>query len=189
MFLENPEIGGTRLIQIVFHTIGSSSSVVPFVRLKYVTLFAVHSPYSLSSKVHSFRLRALGLRARSRTQLRLTGEQYCLPNTLDASLFFCPRSNPALSLSLFDFESHATISHYPRSTSDIVVAGSPTEHMFRSKGGTDRPPGEDRYSVWALRMQNVFDYCGLLDILEGKITKPSLGDAAEVIWKKINAAA
>ena len=38
MFLENPEIGGTRLIQTIFHAIVSSSSVVPFVRLKYVTL-------------------------------------------------------------------------------------------------------------------------------------------------------
>lgn len=102
----------------------------------------IHTPYSLSSKVHSFRLRALGLRARSRTQLRLTGEQYCLPNTLNASLFSCPQSNPTLSLSL----SSTSNPTQPSATTPAVPAISSSwdlpqnmSAMFRAKGGPTDP--------------------------------------------------
>jgi len=44
------------------------------------------------------------------------------------------------------------------------------------------PKGHDR----ALRIQNAFD---LLDIMEGKVTKLSLGDAADVFWKKMDSQA
>ena len=57
------------------------------------------------------------------------------------------------------------------------------------KGDTDRLAGEDGYLVWALRMQNAFEYCGLLDIVDGKITRPSPGDTTEAVWLKMNAAA
>ena len=104
--------------------------------------FAVHTPYSLSSKVLSFRLRALGFRARSRTQLRLTGEQYCLPNTLNSSLFSCPRSNPTLSLSL----SSTSNPTQPSATTPAVPAISSSwdlpqnmSAMFRAKGGPTDP--------------------------------------------------
>ena len=54
------------------------------------------------------------------------------------------------------------------------------------KGDTNRLAGEDGYLVWALRMQNAFEYCGLLDIVDGKITRPSPGDATEAVWLKMN---
>ena len=57
------------------------------------------------------------------------------------------------------------------------------------KGDTDQLAGEDGYLVWALRMQNAFEYCGLLDIVDGKITCPSPGDTTEAVWLKMNAAA
>ncbi|KIM64389.1 hypothetical protein SCLCIDRAFT_629476 [Scleroderma citrinum Foug A] len=173
MFLENPEIGGTRLIQTIFHAIYTllTHLVRRFIPLGY-------EPWVFE------RVQGLNCDSPGNNIASLT------PSTLPCSLV--PNQiQPYLSLSLLDFESHATISHYPRSTSDIIVVGSPTEHVCHVPGQRwpDRPPGEDRYFVWAVRMQNTFDYCGLLDIVEGKITKPSLGDAAEVIWKKINAAA
>lgn len=51
---------------------------------------------------------------------------------------------------------------------------------------TDRLAGGDGYFVWAIRMRNAFECCGLLNIVEGRIAKPSPGDTTEAVWKKMN---
>jgi hypothetical protein len=57
------------------------------------------------------------------------------------------------------------------------------------KSKTNRLNSEDGYLVWALQMQNTFEYCGLLDIVKGTIKQPSQGDPTEAVWTKMNAAA
>src|SRR5438445_3623219 len=57
------------------------------------------------------------------------------------------------------------------------------------KEETDRLNDEHGYLVWAIQMWAAFDLCGLLELIEGNITKPSARHASEPTWKKINAAA
>src|SRR5438309_2337684 len=52
---------------------------------------------------------------------------------------------------------------------------------------SDHLSGEETYHVWAMRMQTAFEVCGLQDIVNGTLVRPSSEDASEGIWLKMNA--
>lgn len=57
------------------------------------------------------------------------------------------------------------------------------------KSDPDRLSGEGNYHVWAVRMENAFEVCGLLDVVSGAMPRPPPGDVNDAIWLKMNASA
>ena len=65
-----------------------------------------------------------------------------------------------VSPSLFSTSNHTQSSTTTPAAPAISSSWDLPQNTF-PKGSTDRPAGEDRYIVWALRMQNASGYCGL----------------------------